>query len=297
MTTTYHTPIKNNAPADDTIFNAPLEQLDQRLTNLLHELHPGHEVQMEGDALPLQPNLVFRGTNISVADAGSATNVAIDRSGFSARHRYRQFTVEFFGQAGGGMLTPLGAFTGLFGGSYEPLASVPGHPGIYRVMSHASNTNSGAYTQLAINTSILISGGENFQIIFRCPTVTDLAHKLGFFDTNSITASVADGVWISIDGAILRGRTSNNSSASQTSSSYTVTADQWYRAKIVVNDDASQVDFYLYDDAGNELWHDHLTSNIPTDAGRVCTLKILGGKTSAGSAAILDVDWLGYQAK
>lgn len=295
MTTNYHTPIQQGAPANSSTFNEPLEELDQALSSSQVEERGGHVIKHNNESLPQRAILNFAGDVDVEDDPDTDATIVWFGGGIDEAYKNLSLFCDFFGSPSEfGVNAPLEPWQPLQSGTLEILSGEAGHAGIHRVSSHASNTNSGARAYIYELNAVLVQENFIFEVIFRCPTVTDLAHKIGFFDTTNVTAGVVDGVWISIDGVVLRGRTSNNSSASQTTSNYNITANQWYRAKIVVNGDASRVDFYLYDDWGGLLFYDELASNIPTGAGRECTMQVMAGKTSAGSAAILDVDWLGF---
>jgi hypothetical protein len=294
MTTNHHTPIAKGAPASDETVNQPLSQLDERLTTLLQTLRPGHYIQLDGADIPQQDDLVFQGASVEVSNVGNDTQVRVDHD-FSKR-KGRFVGVDFFLTFS--TSTPF-SLSNYSAGSNAPIPGEINHPGIARISSHATNAPSGGglLSNNPPQTAMRLSGGEELQVIFRCPTVADTVCKLCFANMRSIDETITNGVWISVDGDLVQGRTADNGSTSLTGTGYTISADQWYRAKIVLNSDATQVDFYLYDDNGDELWHDALTSNIPTAAGRECAMVVMAGKTSAGTAAILDVDWIGFHKK
>jgi hypothetical protein len=69
-----------------------------------------------------------------------------------------------------------------------------------------------------------------------------------------------------------------------TGTTYTFSASSWYRLKIQLNSNATSVTFVIYDDAGNVLWTDSLTTNIPTSSGRETGAGMIG--TSSGTTAV-----------
>jgi hypothetical protein len=89
---------------------------------------------------------------------------------------------------------------------------------------------------------------------------------------------------------LITGRTMNNSANSVTGTNFQAVTNTWYRLRVLINADASRVDFYCYDEAGNQLWTDNITTNIPTAAGREtgCGIVATNGGTSA--VALVDVD-------
>jgi len=55
-----------------------------------------------------------------------------------------------------------------------------------------------------------------------------------------------------------------------------LTVNTWYRCRLEVNSNATQVDFYVYNDSGTQLGSQSITTNIPTTTG---------GETGAGVIA------------
>ena len=165
------------------------------------------------------------------------------------------------------------------------------HPGIYR-LSSSTSANSG----FAIQTqtyALLLSGGETARCWHRPLTLAGTTRHHGFHDSNSVSDPV-DGAWIWQDPAtgIIYGRTRNNSVGSTTGTGYQLVTNTWYLEKIVVNANASQVDFYLYDNAGALLWTDNLTTNIPTAAGRELGHAVVTTNSGTTAVALDDVDFL-----
>jgi len=137
------------------------------------------------------------------------------------------------------------------------------HPGIIRFTSVA--TIGTGYRFMTATNCIKMGGAEHSEFCFQTgPNVTSCLIRLGYQDSNSATTPV-DGVWIDIAATVLKGRTSNNSVRSTTGTTYApLIVSTWYRAKIAVNSDATEVVFTLYNEAGAQLWSDTLAANIPT---------------------------------
>lgn len=172
------------------------------------------------------------------------------------------------------------------------------HPGISRFRSHTSNASSGAYVGLgapATALPFLLAGGETFEIIFRYNTdglnLTNAIHRFGFHDTISASDAV-DGCYLETAGSEIYGKTSSNSSRSTTGSTYTPSTATWYRGRITVNDDATEVLFEVFDDSDSLLWDDTLSSNIPTGAGRYTQAAAISTYTTPGGSNrdLLDLD-------
>lgn len=197
---------------------------------------------------------------------------------------------EFYGSA----VAQLAPFTttAIGTGTAASVLGVANHPGIWRIASGAG-ANTGHIISSGGITSVLIGGGEIAEFIVSFPTTTALIAILGFDDTAAIGAAT-DGAYIQVTATSLDGRTRNNGVTSQTATSFTITANTWYRAKVVVNSTATQVDFYLYDSTGALLWTDLLTTNIPTAAGRETCFSAKAYKTTITAANMMDLDWMSY---
>jgi len=178
-------------------------------------------------------------------------------------------------------------------GTQAKVASDQHHPGILRLTS-STTANSGGRIQTD-TTAFRIGGGEVFEIIFQhlVASGTNTTLRFGYLDTTS-SSDATDGVYFEIPANSLNivGKTANNSARSTTSTSYTLTINTWYRAKLVVNSNATRVDFYLYDDAGNLLWTDYLTTNIPTASGRETGAGVVATNSGTTATNLINIDWM-----
>ena len=174
-------------------------------------------------------------------------------------------------------------------------AAVANHPGILMIRSHATNANSGGVLYTAVNaTAFLLAGYEVTELVFKTEYTSNLLMRFGFQDSGT-TSAPTDGAYIDVSGTTLQGICVAATSATATGSTYTISASTWYRAKIVVNSNATRVDFYLYSAAGAELWTNNVTATIPTAAGQETGHGVVAYNTNPGSQReILDVDYLGY---
>ena len=179
----------------------------------------------------------------------------------------------------------------LANGTSTPIAGDATHPGVHRIAA-AAVPNSGWRIHHGL-ISYLIAGGEWTQCIYRPQLLAGTTMHFGFCDTSTFAAPV-DGVWLHQDPitGIIYGRTMENSAGSQTVTGYQLVTNTWYRLKIVVNPDASRVDFYVYDMAGAELWTDNLITNIPTGAGRLTGHQVIISNTGSGAVDLGDFDFL-----
>jgi hypothetical protein len=209
------------------------------------------------------------GTNAVLANDGTGTLSWASQFDIA---RYTPFYyTDFLGPAGATTVEPEYPFdlALLNSGTQAKIAGTASHPGILRISS-STTANSGAYI-ITDATAFLLAGGEVFEVIFS-PQVsgnTSTTLRMGFHDTTTYSAPV-DGAYFEMAAGSMNiyGKTASNSTYSTTGTSYALTVGSWYRALVVLNSNATQVNFYLYDESGNQLWTDSLTTNIPTASGR-----------------------------
>jgi hypothetical protein len=175
-------------------------------------------------------------------------------------------------------------------GTSTAVTGTANHPGIVTLTSSTS-ANSG-YAYALGTSSFLLAGTEVTEFIFQVVTTANTTARLGFQDSNSSTAPT-DGAWVNIAATTLDGRTASNTTGSTTGTNYTITASVWYRAKVVVNSDATQVDFYLYTCAdGVQVWTNNLTTNIPTAAGRETGQSAMATNSGTTALELVDLDFM-----
>lgn len=178
-------------------------------------------------------------------------------------------------------------------GTQSKVAGLANHPGILRFTS-STTTNSGAYCRTDAS-AFLIAGGEVSEHVFRLPDLTTLTARLGFIDT-ATSSDCTDGVYIEIPstGAAV-GKTSSNSTRTTSSTIASLSANTWYRARIVVNKTATAVDFYIFDDNGNQLGTQQNTANIPTATGRETGHGYIATKSGTTAQGCIDMDFMSIE--
>jgi hypothetical protein len=182
------------------------------------------------------------------------------------------------------------ASTGVSSGTQGAIVGSVNHPGIVKVNS-SSTANSGYYYEF-INSSLAGLHGNEVTTAIIFPIRTDsVTTRFGFHDATSSSDAV-DGVYFEVvpgDGEC-SGKTANNSVRSTTGTHYHLSNSTWYRLYLVVNGDATRVDYYIFDAAGTQLWTDNLTTNIPTARstghGIICT------KTLGGVSELINIDYI-----
>lgn len=178
-------------------------------------------------------------------------------------------------------------------GTQSKVAGLANHPGILRTTS-STTTNSGGLCRTAAD-ALLIGGGEIAEFVFRLPDLTTLTARLGFIDT-ATSADCVDGAYVEIASTgVVTGKTSNNSTRTTSATITTLSANTWYRARIVVNKAATAVDFYVFDDNGNLLGTQQNTANIPTAAGRETGHGYIATKSGTTAQACIDMDFMSLE--
>jgi hypothetical protein len=159
------------------------------------------------------------------------------------------------------------AISSFSGGTGTAASGSAKHPGCI-VYGSSSTINSGVGTRLN-PSSILLVGGESTTIVFKtATTLNGVIRRMGFHDTVDHNPPT-DGVYVEIINGVLEGETTNNGTRTATNTTYTLTADTWYRLKIELNSDATLATYTLFaDDSSTILWTNSLSSNIPKTAGR-----------------------------
>jgi hypothetical protein len=182
-------------------------------------------------------------------------------------------------------------------GTMGAIAGTKEHPGIAYLRD--STTANGGYTVRTDTTPFLISGGEKSIFIFQAKGAKSTAGiRMGFEDSFAIQTQPTDAVCFenaSRSANVLRGMCKNNAGPTYTGTTYTMSADTWYRGEITVNAAATSVNFSLYlCTTGALLWSSDVTGNIPTATGRELGWGVVAAETSTDAAA--DILWLDYMA-
>lgn len=175
-------------------------------------------------------------------------------------------------------------------GTISGITGTSNHPGIIRFSSPTTSGNGGGVVGIGQSLTPL-GGGEVFESIFRPQNFDASTNEiLGFSDASDF-GSVANAAFIYLNSSfVAKGRTVAASTGGDTGTSITLSTNTWYRARVEVNANATQVDFYIFSDAGVQLWHDSRTTNIPTAA----VGPLVSGYTasSGGVQALMDVDYV-----
>jgi hypothetical protein len=259
-------------------------------------------IQEEGTSLTQRTTMNFIGSGLTAQDdtANSRTNITWDR--FLAERKAPFYYTDFLGIAGSATVEAAYPFD--YGAvSSGTIAKIPGeanHPGILRISS-STTANSGGNV-LTDTTAFRIGGGEVFEIIFQ-PSVsgnTNTTIRMGFLDATA-AGDATDGVYFELPANSLGivGKTANNAVRTTSATIATLTVNTWYRCRIEINSNATQANFYVYDDSGTLLGSTNITTNIPTAAGREtgAGLVATNSGTTATLLAYFDFMAVGYNGR
>ena len=177
-------------------------------------------------------------------------------------------------------------------GTCASVAGPSNHPGIARFTSSTTANSGGSLRTSYPEVGILLAGNETGDCVLRPQTLSGTTIRYGFHD-QILWAAIVDGVYIEMAPAtgLITGHTRSNSVESVTGTSLQIVTNTWYRWRIVVNANATRVDFYCLDEAGAVLWTDNLTTNIPTAAGREVGYSANANNSGTTAVALVDIDY------
>lgn len=211
--------------------------------------------------------------------------------------KFSRFTVVEADCINGSNMQPLsGTGIGTTVGTLVVGTSTADHPGVMIFKSSVA-ANSG-YQVAAPNSysQMLIAGGETYEVIFAVETTGNTTARLGYHDTNTATAPV-DGVYLQIVETALTGIARSNNSETVTADTVTLTQGVLYRAKLVLNADATLATFTLFTCADGQpvSWvNNAVASNIPTGAGRYIMPDMIATNSGTSAVNLMSLDWFRF---
>lgn len=191
-------------------------------------------------------------------------------------------STDFMVATGSNAVDPFIGVAVVSGTTNQPNVVDENHPGVLRILSSTS-ANSGYF--IGTNTAqIRLAGGEALDVIFYIDTLAGTTARFGFFDSATI-ANPTDAAMIEVDSSgVATGKTFSNTVTSSTGTTGSLSQATWYRARIELNANATQVTFTIYNMSGGVVWSASLTTNIPTGAGRETGAGAI--MTNSGTSAI-----------
>jgi hypothetical protein len=182
------------------------------------------------------------------------------------------------------------------GSSTTGSESQPGHHGIITAVTNATATANSGVRIWTGRYSIYLDGGQWVTARFLLPSVTDVAHRFGFHDQNTI-ATVVNGIYFEILNSTLTAYSVNASTASSSVYGTAIAVDTWYRAAVqfVAGGDLAVLELYN-DDTGVLLFRAAFNTNLPMN--KQCGAGFLFTATTAVSSKTLaQVDSMHYKAR
>lgn len=156
------------------------------------------------------------------------------------------------------------------------------HPGIRRASTGTTATGYAGWNNKV--AGMACNGGDVIEMLVRFSANTGIVWRGGLQDTTT-NADNVDGYYFEFDpgtSANWRYVTANNSTRTKASSSTAVSANTWYKLKIVVNSANSSVEFFVN---GSSVGTS--TTNIPTSARTIGVTGIIAND----GVATTSVDW------
>jgi len=167
--------------------------------------------------------------------------------------------------------------------TYAVGTATANHPGVQKATSQAS-ANTGC-SILASATQILPGGGESSEFVFYIGDTTTFGAYMGFMVANSYTRPTV-GAWIDIDATTLAGYCNTT----VTTTTATVAASTWYRAKIENNAANSGWTFSLYTAGGvTPVWTSTVTATPPA---ALFSHGVIEFNTGGSALALLSLDYM-----
>ncbi len=208
---------------------------------------------------------------------------------------YPYFATDFLHNAN---IQPPSVIAVIASGTWVQTTGTANHPGVVVIRS-STTANSGA-TATVVATSLLLAGGEQFDVVFQtAASFSNLTYRFGFLDTTS-SSDAGDGAYFQLSGSgALVAKTSNNSTRTTSSTIVTLSTSTWYHARVRLNASATSVAFEIFNDSGTSLGSTSITTNIPTASGRetgagfVATLN----DTTVTDLALLDYMSVGFPGR
>jgi hypothetical protein len=214
-----------------------------------------------------------------------------EESGIQSEVYGTDFTADaslgpFFGAARGG---------GTISGSSSNDAQA-GHHGIVKITTAASATIDSGYQIFTGRYAIWMSGGQWHQVRFSLSSVTDVSHRIGFFDAVTMGSPV-NGVYFEIVNSTVTAYSTASSTSSSSVYGTGIAINTWYRAVVqfVAGGDLAVLDMYE-DDTGTLLFSAAFDTNLPLNAK--CGASVLLSATTAVSSKDLALlDSMHYKAR
>lgn len=227
---------------------------------------------------------------VVIAYQGQNYKVKLGNAGFSASGgKVKTLSTDFLGGNNVSQISPYTANV-----TFSQAASEANHPGIAEIYSITIPT--GAFYYIGIADNAFITGGGVYEAIIRIPAagITSLV-TFGTITDPLTPVPPYDAIYLYFNGTNFQGfsRSVASGAGVSSTSTYTPSANTWYRLKIVLNSSLTQVDFYILNMSGAVLWSASITSRIPA-ANAPGGIFISSSSVLVGVVPVLSIDWISY---
>jgi hypothetical protein len=163
--------------------------------------------------------------------------------------------------------------------------------GAVRLASIAT-ANTGWYMLTSI-TGHMLDGDEKTEIVFRVPAASATTVIRAGFGNSLTTTAPTNGIYMEIANLTATFRVRTNSVNTDAASTFTLTANTWYRLVIETNGTGSTT-FHLFDRSGVPVTNSPrvVTAAIPSIAGREVGHGVLAYNTAATAVNLLDICYM-----
>jgi len=167
--------------------------------------------------------------------------------------------------------------------TYAVGTATANHPGVQKATSQAS-ANTGC-TILTSALQIYPGGGEYSEFVFSIGSTTTFGAYMGFMVPNSYTRPTV-GAWIDINATALNGYCNTT----VTTTTKTITAATWYRARIENNAANTAYTFSLYTAGGvTPIWTSTVVATLPAE---LVTHGVIQFNTGGSALELLSLDYM-----
>lgn len=166
------------------------------------------------------------------------------------------------------------------------------HPGI---SSASSSTSANSGYRWYMDPTFRAPDLARMTLVFMMDTSISATGVIRYGAMSSATATTTQVRQIAaqIEGAVLKGVTSNESSSSATATTYTLAPATWYRLVIETNATATLVTFTLYSESDVVLWTDTIATNIPGPTALYVYHALVAYNTGTAVAVLGHFDYMG----
>jgi hypothetical protein len=164
------------------------------------------------------------------------------------------------------------------------------HQGVVKLRGGSAGTSG---VRVTTDMGIILFGGkEKTTAILYFNSLATEGYVIGFSDQSG-SGEPTDGAYLYMSGSgVVTGKTASNSTKSSTGTTYTVSTAIWYEFAVIVNSNATRVDFEIRNDSDTLLWTDYVTTNIPTASGRETGSQVVVWSSTTTSIAMCHLDYM-----